>query len=67
MSETFRIWGYETNWGSFAEFTKVKAAQCMPRARHLSWEESAVTTVVGATAYRMLTHWHRTFSATPRF
>jgi crotonyl-CoA carboxylase/reductase len=24
-SPTFRIWGYETNWGSFAQFTKVQA------------------------------------------
>ena len=57
FSSTFRIWGYETNWGSFAEFTIVKAIQCMPRARHLTWEESAVTTLVGATAYKMLAFW----------
>ena len=35
------IWGYETNWGSFAQFTKVQAHQCLPRPKHLSWEEAA--------------------------
>ncbi|MCB1173683.1 MAG: crotonyl-CoA carboxylase/reductase [Leptospiraceae bacterium] len=52
-----RIWGYETNWGSFAQFTRVQAHQCLPRPRHLSWEESAAYMLVGATAYRMLHHW----------
>ena len=27
FSPTFKIWGYETNWGSFAQFTKVQAHQ----------------------------------------
>jgi crotonyl-CoA carboxylase/reductase len=56
-SPSFRIWGYETNWGSFAQFTKVQAHQCMPRPRHLTWEESAAPTLVGSTAYRMLFGW----------
>ena len=54
---SFRIWGYETNWGSFAQFTKVQAHQCLPKAPHLSWEEAAAPTLVGATAYRMLCSW----------
>ncbi len=54
---SFKIWGYETNWGSFAQFTKVQAHQCMPKAKHLTWEEAAVPTLVGATAYRMLMAW----------
>ena len=56
-SPTFKIWGYETNWGSFAQFTKVQAHQCMPKAPHLTWEEAAAPTLVGATAYRMLMGW----------
>jgi len=56
-SPTFRIWGYETNWGSFAQFTKVQGHQCMPRPQHMTWEESAAYTLVGATAYRMLHGW----------
>lgn len=54
---SFRIWGYESNWGSFAQFTKVQAHQCMPKASHLSWEQAAAPTLVGSTAYRMLHGW----------
>jgi crotonyl-CoA carboxylase/reductase len=54
---SFKIWGYESNWGSFAQFTKVQAHQCMPKAEHLTWEEAAAPTLVGATAMRMLTGW----------
>jgi len=54
---SFKIWGYETNWGSFAQFSKVQAHQCMPKAKHLTWEEAAAPTLVGATAYRMLMGW----------
>jgi crotonyl-CoA carboxylase/reductase len=57
FSPTFRIWGYESNWGSFAQFTKVQAHQCLPKPTHLNWEEAAAYMLVGATAYRMLTHW----------
>ncbi len=56
-SPTFRIWGYETNWGSFAQFTRVQAHQCLPRPQHLTWEQSAAYMLVGATAYRMLYGW----------
>lgn len=56
-SPTFRIWGYETNWGSFAQFTKVQAHQCLPKPKHLTWEASAAYMLVGATAYRMLLGW----------
>jgi crotonyl-CoA carboxylase/reductase len=54
---SFRIWGYESNWGSFAQFTKVQAHQCMPKAPHLTWEAAAAPSLVGATAYRMLHGW----------
>lgn len=56
-SPTFRIWGYETNWGSFAQLTKVQAHQCIPKPKHLSWEQAAAYMLVGATAYRMLLGW----------
>lgn len=54
---SFRIWGYETNWGSFAQFTRVQAHQCLPKPKHLTWEASAAYMLVGATAYRMLMGW----------
>jgi crotonyl-CoA carboxylase/reductase len=54
LSPTQRIWGYETNDGSFAQFCKVQSRQLMPRPRHLTWEESGCYVLVLATAYRML-------------
>ncbi len=49
-----RIWGYETSWGSFAQYTKVQAQQLLPKPKHLSWEEASCYTLVYATAWRML-------------
>ncbi len=49
-----RIWGYETTWGSFAQFCKVQAQQLLPKPAHLSWEESASYGLTYFTAYRML-------------
>jgi len=54
---TYKIWGYETSWGSFAQFCKVQSHQLMPKAKHLTWEEAAAPMLVGATAYRMLMAW----------
>jgi len=48
------IWGYETTWGSFAQFTKVQAQQLLPKPAHLSWEEAASYGLTYFTAYRML-------------
>ncbi|HEV2768603.1 MAG TPA: crotonyl-CoA carboxylase/reductase [Solirubrobacteraceae bacterium] len=49
-----KIWGYETTWGSFAQFTKVQAQQLLPKPQALTWEESASYGLVYFTAYRML-------------
>jgi crotonyl-CoA carboxylase/reductase len=57
LAPSFRVWGYDTCWGSFAQFTKVQAHQCLPKGDHLSWEEAAAPTLTGATAYRMLHGW----------
>ncbi|MCP4330264.1 MAG: crotonyl-CoA carboxylase/reductase [Alphaproteobacteria bacterium] len=54
FSPSQRIWGYETPDGSFAQFCRVQAQQCMPRPRHLTWEESGCYVLTLATAYRML-------------
>ena len=56
-ANSFRIWGYETNFGSFAQFTKVQAHQCMPKPKHMTWEEAASYVLVAATAWRMLHGW----------
>ena len=49
-----KIWGYETTWGSFAQFTKVQAQQLLPQPQNLTWEEAASYGLVYFTAYRML-------------
>ncbi|HEY3020964.1 MAG TPA: crotonyl-CoA carboxylase/reductase [Solirubrobacteraceae bacterium] len=49
-----KIWGYETTWGSFAQFTKVQAQQLLPKPKNLAWEESAAYGLTYFTAYRML-------------
>jgi len=48
------IWGYETTWGSFAQFTKVQAQQLLHKPPALTWEEAASYGLVYFTAYRML-------------
>jgi crotonyl-CoA carboxylase/reductase len=49
-----KIWGYETTWGSFAQFTRVQAQQLLPKPKHLAWEEAASYGLTYFTAYRML-------------
>jgi crotonyl-CoA carboxylase/reductase len=49
-----KIWGYETSWGSFAQFAKVQAQQLLSKPPSLSWEEAASYGLVYFTAYRML-------------
>jgi crotonyl-CoA carboxylase/reductase len=49
-----RAWGYETTWGSFAQFTKVQAQQLLSRPQSLSWAESSSYAGCYFAAYRML-------------
>lgn len=53
-SDAQLAWGYETNFGGLAQLTIAKASQLLPRARHLTWEESAATSACGAAVYRCL-------------
>ncbi|MED1798839.1 crotonyl-CoA carboxylase/reductase [Brevibacillus porteri] len=55
LSPTFRVWGYEANWGAFAQFSKVQQEQCVPKPTHYTWEEAAAFSATGATIMRMLT------------
>jgi crotonyl-CoA carboxylase/reductase len=57
LSNSFGIWGFDTNYGSFAQFTRVQAHQCLPKPPNLTWEESCAYMLVAATAYRMLNTW----------
>jgi crotonyl-CoA carboxylase/reductase len=54
VAPTQRIWGYETTWGSFAQFTKVQAQQLLEKPAALTWEEAASYGLTYFTAYRML-------------
>lgn len=57
IASSAKIWGYDTNYGSFGQFAVAQAHQCMPKAPHLTWEEGAANSLVGSTAYRMLFGW----------
>ncbi len=56
-SESVRVWGYEDNYGAFAQFSVVEDYQCFPKPPHLTWEEAACYLVSGAAAYRLLNGW----------
>ena len=49
-----KIWAYESNWGSFAEYCKVQAQQLQPKPARLTWEQAASYGLTYFTAYRML-------------
>lgn len=54
MDHSAKIWGYEVNFGAFAEYTRVQRQAILPKPEHLSWEQAASYMLCGATAYRML-------------
>jgi len=57
LAPSARIWGYNTNFGSFGQFCLAQAHQVLPKAPHLAWEQAAAPSLVGTTAYRMLFGW----------
>lgn len=57
IAPSAKIWGYDTNFGSFGQFARVQAHQLLPKAPGLSWAQAAAPTLVGTTAYRMLHGW----------
>jgi crotonyl-CoA carboxylase/reductase len=57
FGNSFKIWGYDVNWGSFAQFARVQSHQCLPKPSRLTWAEAAAYTLEAATAYRMLAYW----------
>lgn len=54
LTPTVKMWGYETNYGGFAQFTRVKSHQVLPKPAHLSWEQAAAHMANSAAAYRSL-------------
>lgn len=56
-SPSYRVWGYEGNWGAFAQFSRVFSFQCLKIPRGLNWSEASCFTAAGVAVYKMLTHW----------
>lgn len=48
------IWGYETNFGAFAQYSKVKASQLISKPKHIAWDVASSFSLTLSTAYRML-------------
>jgi crotonyl-CoA reductase len=48
------IWGYETNYGAFAEYCKVKTSQLIRKPKHINWNIAGSFCLTLSTAYRML-------------
>ncbi len=57
LAESTRIWGYQTNYGSYCQFARAQAHQCVPKPRNLTWEAAACYLLCASTAYRMLMGW----------
>lgn len=49
-----KIWGYETPYGAFAEYTVVQPHQILKKPEHLTWEESGSYLLTYSTVWRML-------------
>ncbi len=57
LAPSVRIWGYQTNYGSYCQFAKAQSHQVKLKPKHLSWEESASYMLCASTAYRQLMGW----------
>ena len=57
LAESTRIWGYQTNYGSYCQFARAQSHQCQPKPPRLSWEEAGCYLLCASTAYRMLMGW----------
>jgi crotonyl-CoA carboxylase/reductase len=57
LAESTRIWGYQTNYGSYCQFARAQAHQCIPKPKNLTWEAAGCYLLCASTAYRMLMGW----------
>jgi len=57
-SNTTKVWGYEDNFGCFAQFSTVEEYQCFRKPEQMTFEQSSCVFVSFATAYRLLRGWH---------
>src|SRR5438445_358651 len=54
LAESTRIWGYQTNYGSYCQFARCQPHQCVPKPKRLPWEEAGCFPLCASTAYRIL-------------
>ena len=57
LVKSFRIWGYEANWGAFAQFSRVHENQLVKKPDSIDWVKAATLGATAVTAYRMLIHY----------
>jgi crotonyl-CoA carboxylase/reductase len=57
LAESTRIWGYQTNYGSYGQFARAQAHQCVPKPTRLTWEAAGCFLLCASTAWRMLMGW----------
>jgi crotonyl-CoA carboxylase/reductase len=57
LAESTRIWGYQTNYGSYCQFARAQSHQCIPKPKSLSWAAAASFLLCASTAWRMLQGW----------
>ena len=57
LAPSAKVWGYETNYGSYCQFAKAQSHQILKKPKHLTWEESACYMLCASTAYRQLMGW----------
>jgi crotonyl-CoA carboxylase/reductase len=57
LAESTRIWGYQTNYGSYCQFARAQAHQCVPKPKAHTWEAAGCYLLCASTAYRMLMGW----------
>jgi crotonyl-CoA carboxylase/reductase len=59
LAESTRSRGYQTNYGSYCQFARAQAHQCVPKPPGLTWEEAGCFLPCASTAWRMLMGWVR--------
>ncbi len=57
LAPSTRIWGYQTNYGSYCQFARAQSHQIQTKPKHLTWEQAACYMLCASTAYRMLVGW----------
>ncbi len=57
LAPSTRIWGYQTNYGTYCQFARAQSHQCQPKPAHLTWEEAGCYLLCASTSYRMLMGW----------